>query len=68
MRNRGLLLIPVLLLPVMAGCGSSKEEENAPPPNAPINNNAPEAKSAPAAPGPGPDVPRPGGSMRKGGG
>ena len=67
MRKGGLFLVLVLLLLVMPGCGSSKEEESAPPPNAPINNNAPEAKSAPAAPGPGADVPRPGGGMRKGG-
>jgi hypothetical protein len=67
MRKGGLFLALALLPCVLTGCGSSKDEDNLPPPNAPINNKAPEAQSAPAAPGPGADVPRPGGGMKKGG-
>jgi hypothetical protein len=55
--------VVVLLLcvtPMLSGCASKQEEGSGPPITAPINNNAPEAKNAPAAPGPGPDVPRPG--------
>ncbi len=69
MRKLWLCLLVVWLPLVMMGCSSSNDEEvNAPPgpppSGAPINNNAPEAKNAPAAPGPGPDVPRPGGGPR----
>jgi nitrous oxide reductase accessory protein NosL len=64
MRIGRLCLLFVLMSCLLAGC-SSKQEESSPTPSAPINNNAPEARNAPPAPGPGPDVPRPGGKMRK---
>ncbi len=60
--------LPVLLLlatTTWIGCGSKPSEtSDGPPPNAPIDNNSPAAKSAPAAPGPGPDVPTPGGGKK----
>ncbi len=62
MRKVGICVPLVLLIVVVLGCSKkASEEDNAPPPNAPINNNAPQAKGAPAAPGPGADVPSPGG-------
>ena len=59
------LCLLVLLVPLVASCSSKQEDNSGPPISAPINNNAPEAKNAPAAPGPGPDVPRPGGGKVK---
>lgn len=43
------LLATTLCLLLLQGC-SSKGDESAPPLNAPINNNAPEARNAPPAP------------------
>ena len=67
--RKGWLGLLVLLVPLVAGCSSKQADDSGPPITAPINNNAPEAKNAPAAPGPGPDVPRmgPGGGGLKGG-
>jgi hypothetical protein len=50
MRKRlpSLLIAAVPLL--LAGCASNKQADEMPPVQAPINNNAPEAKNAPPAP------------------
>ena len=65
----GLLLLSWLPISVF-GCAQKDESVDAPkgppPGGAPIDNNAPGAKAAPAAPGPGPDVPSPGGGGMKG--
>jgi hypothetical protein len=61
------LLAPLAILGSICGCSHSddalKDPVN-PPVNSPYDNNAPGAKDAPAAPGPGPGVPSPGGGKR----
>lgn len=66
MRNRCLPLLLLLTATTWFGCGP-KDSESADTAalKAPIDNNSPQAKSAVAAPGPGRDVPRPGGGKVK---
>jgi len=68
MRKRNwLLVVPLALLTIIGGCSHSNDALNEPvkpPSNSPYDNNAPGAKGAPAAPGPGPGVPSPGGGKR----
>jgi len=64
MRKYWLWLLPLALSVLLAGCSKPDEALNEPvkpPGDSPYNNNAPGAKDAPAAPGPPPGVPRPGG-------
>ena len=46
---------------VLAGCHSKEPDVETKGPTGNFDNNAPAAKDAPAAPGPGDDVPKPGG-------
>jgi hypothetical protein len=56
------VFLALLVTFVLTGCSSKEEDKGGGPPiTAPINNNAPEAKNAPAAPDAGPGVPKPGG-------
>lgn len=60
-----LTLTCITILFSVIGCsGSSDDAQPTKPAGVEINNSAPEAKTAPAAPGPGPSVPRPGGGPR----
>mgnify|MGYP001032820293 CR=1 FL=1 len=60
------ILASAAFLVGLAGChGDSEDSKGTLATTAPVNNNAPEAKNAPAAPGPGPDVPTPGGKRMK---
>jgi hypothetical protein len=62
MRRMLAIAAAIAVVAAVAGCSGKKEEDDTPKLSAPINNNAPEAQNAPAAPdGRGPDVPRPGG-------
>jgi hypothetical protein len=64
--RKGWLILGLALAPaVLAGCHSKEPDVETAPPKGNFNNNAPEAKGAPAAPGPGPDVPSPGGGKLK---
>jgi len=65
MRKLIALLVVAIAAGSLIGCSEKQEDTAAPTTTAPINNNAPEAKNAPAAPGPGPDVPTPGGKRMK---
>ena len=63
---RKLLIIACLLAfpAIIIGCGAKKEDDGAstaPKITGTFNNNAPGANEAPAAPGPDPGTPRPGG-------
>jgi hypothetical protein len=49
MRKWQLWLTAIVCLFILQGC-SSREDDSAPPPKAPINNSAPEARNAPSAP------------------
>jgi|GEM_PF-7061223 len=53
-----------LLFPLLIGCGSKPEETGEIKTTAPINNNSPEAKSAPVAPTD-PSIQYPGGTKGK---
>jgi len=64
MRKNWLAVSVLVMALFLIGCGAKEEEKDAPPPNAPINNNAPEAKNAPAAPVSA-GVPRPGGPKNR---
>ena len=68
----GLVLLALLPL-TLIGCSNNKDESvdappGPPPAGAPIDNKAPGAATAPAAPGPSPGTPGPGGSFAPGGG
>jgi hypothetical protein len=67
MRTRWLPLLLLLAVMTWIGCGPKSDETttDTAKPNAPIDNSSPAAQSAPAAPGPGPDVPRPGGGKKQ---
>ena len=61
--------LAVAIPAILAGCGKKEEEAVSTAPTnmggGKFNNNAPGADSAPAAPGAGEGVPRPGGGGRK---
>jgi hypothetical protein len=65
MRKVWLVLLLALFPAVLAGCHSKEPDVETKAPTGNFNNNAPEAKGAPAAPGPGDDVPKPGGGGLK---
>jgi hypothetical protein len=69
MTKRWRWLVPMTVIAVLAGCSKSEDamnEQVKPPGDSPYNNNDPRAKSAPAASGPGPNVPRMGGGGKGG--
>jgi hypothetical protein len=68
MRKFRLWLMPLALIALPFGCSHSDDALNEPirpPGDSPYHNDAPIARSAPAAPGPPPGVPSPGGGKRR---
>ena len=65
MRKLIALLCLAAAISLLAGCSSNKQEEAPPKITMPVNNDAPEAKTAGAAPRE-TDTPTPGEMMKKG--